>query len=254
MRNLLDLTNAADRAAAAQTNHERTQRVAFQRTPTLVAGVANTIIGPPVADVPHPYAGGDWAVDDLWVDSLGSLHRCTGDGNPGDWVQIDEAIVADATARDALAEVPVGYRVITADDGKRFIFDDPAWTEIGGGGGAALPSGAIIMWSGSIETIPAGWFLCDGANGTPDLQNKFIRGASEDLIPGDTGGSEVHSHHVAQSTQETDAVLNTGVDLVDASGGGDIQKSTAHTHDMEFDTADANSLPPFYVLAFIMKS
>lgn len=37
-----------------------------------------------------------------------------------------------------------------------------------------MPSGGIIMWSGTIASIPAGWALCNGANGTPDLTDKFI--------------------------------------------------------------------------------
>lgn len=43
-----------------------------------------------------------------------------------------------------------------------------------------VPSGAIMMWSGTIATIPSGWYLCDGANGTPNLTNKFIIGADAD--------------------------------------------------------------------------
>lgn len=39
---------------------------------------------------------------------------------------------------------------------------------------AAMPQGGIIMWSGTIASIPAGWALCNGANGTPDLTDKFI--------------------------------------------------------------------------------
>lgn len=39
---------------------------------------------------------------------------------------------------------------------------------------AAVPQGGIMMWSGTIASIPVGWALCDGANGTPDLTDKFI--------------------------------------------------------------------------------
>lgn len=49
------------------------------------------------------------------------------------------------------------------------------WTEFG-----AIPSGLISMWSGTIATIPAGWVLCNGSNGTPDLRDKFIVGARQD--------------------------------------------------------------------------
>jgi hypothetical protein len=43
-----------------------------------------------------------------------------------------------------------------------------------------IPSGVIVMWSGSIATIPGGWYLCDGSNSTPDLRNKFIIAANAD--------------------------------------------------------------------------
>lgn len=43
-----------------------------------------------------------------------------------------------------------------------------------------IPSGVIVMWSGSIASIPSGWLLCDGTNSTPDLRNRFIIGANAD--------------------------------------------------------------------------
>lgn len=67
-----------------------------------------------------------------------------------------------------------------------------------------VPSGGIIMWSGSIATIPSGYVLCNGANGTPDLRDKFIVGAKQDdsgvaktNITGSltqAGGAVSHSH------------------------------------------------------------
>lgn len=39
---------------------------------------------------------------------------------------------------------------------------------------SGMPAGGIIMWSGTIASIPAGWSLCNGSNGTPDLTDKFI--------------------------------------------------------------------------------
>lgn len=43
-----------------------------------------------------------------------------------------------------------------------------------------IPSGIISLWSGTIATIPSGWYLCNGSNSTPDLRDKFIIGASAD--------------------------------------------------------------------------
>ena len=40
-----------------------------------------------------------------------------------------------------------------------------------------LPTGVIVMWSGAVSTVPSGWALCNGQNGTPDLRDRFIVGA-----------------------------------------------------------------------------
>lgn len=42
--------------------------------------------------------------------------------------------------------------------------------------------GMILMWSGTIATIPAGWHLCDGTYGTPNLKDRFVVCASTDNI------------------------------------------------------------------------
>ena len=55
---------------------------------------------------------------------------------------------------------------------------------------ALTPVGLISMWSGKINEIPAGWVLCDGQNGTPDLRNKFIRGAENQNDLGTRGGED----------------------------------------------------------------
>ena len=50
------------------------------------------------------------------------------------------------------------------------------------------------MWSGT--TAPAGWALCDGNGGTPDLRNRFVVGSGSTYASGNTGGSTTHSHTV----------------------------------------------------------
>jgi microcystin-dependent protein len=58
-----------------------------------------------------------------------------------------------------------------------------------GAGFGYVPSGGIIMWSGSVASVPAGWFLCDGTNSTPDLRNRFIVGAGDTYAVAATGGA-----------------------------------------------------------------
>lgn len=45
---------------------------------------------------------------------------------------------------------------------------------------SAVPYGCILIWSGTIATIPTGWRICDGTNNTPDLRDKFVIGAKLD--------------------------------------------------------------------------
>lgn len=72
-----------------------------------------------------------------------------------------------------------------------------------------VPAGGIILWSGAKTAIPTGWYLCDGTNGTPNLQDKFVVGAGNSYAVGATGGnasvtlteSQLPSHtHSASST------------------------------------------------------
>merc|ERR1711971_838163 len=51
-----------------------------------------------------------------------------------------------------------------------------------------MPQGAVVMWTGTANDIPNGWTLCDGSNGTPDLQNRFVIGASDQYPAHQTGG------------------------------------------------------------------
>lgn len=83
-----------------------------------------------------------------------------------------------------------------------------------------VPAGGIIMWSGSVASIPAGWLLCDGNNGTPNLQNRFIVGAGDTHTPGATGGADSvtlaeanlpsHTHSFSATTGAAGSHSHTG--------------------------------------------
>jgi hypothetical protein len=64
---------------------------------------------------------------------------------------------------------------------------------------ALIPPGSIIMWTGAVGSIPAGWHLCDGTGGTPDLRNRFIMGAGA-VATGTVGGAATHSHGTGSAT------------------------------------------------------
>ncbi len=75
----------------------------------------------------------------------------------------------------------------------------------------AVPKGVIVMWSGPLATIPTNWALCDGSNGTPDLRDKFILGATNSSDIGQTGGNHSYSLTVDQlpSHNHTGTTNNT---------------------------------------------
>lgn len=143
----------------------------------------------------------------------------------------------------------------------------------------AVPAGGIIMWSGSIGSIPTGWFLCNGANGTPNLQDRFVIAAGSGYAVAATGGSAnaiVVSH--THTTTLTDPghshtpsgggsfVANNNGGGNSAGGGGFLTNAgttgstTSVGTGITVSTAAAGAsgtnanLPPYYALAFIMKS
>jgi len=54
--------------------------------------------------------------------------------------------------------------------------------------------GMIMLWYGSVASIPSGWHLCDGSMGTIDLRNKFVPCAGDAYTPGDAGGADSQTH------------------------------------------------------------
>jgi hypothetical protein len=61
-----------------------------------------------------------------------------------------------------------------------------------------FPIGGIMYWSGSSGSIPAGYAVCDGTGGTPDLRDRFVPCAGGAYAVGETGGSDTvvgsHTH------------------------------------------------------------
>lgn len=109
-------------------------------------------------------------------------------------------------------------------------------------------SGGIIIWSGAIGAIPAGYVLCDGNNGTPDLRNKFVIAAGDTYAVAAEGGSNTHTH--------TD---NFSIDAVDDSvevnaGSGENPADNGHNHGISGAVIQASNLPVYYSLAYIMKT
>ena len=194
--------------------------------------------------------------------------------------------IAQATSGPNVPDV--GAKNPVSDDGT-------FWKAVNSGNDAgAVPIGGILSFTGTFGgtgnrfPIPLGssapltnWCLCDGSttNGlpVPDLRGLFIRGASDDVPAGSTGGSETHSHSLSGTVGDTTLtekqlashahVFPTwygsgghstgcsgsspqGSDKTTATTGG----SQPHSHSLSGASGEASSLPPYYALAYIMRT
>ena len=111
----------------------------------------------------------------------------------------------------------------------------------------ALALGVIAIWNGSIATIPGGWALCDGTQGTPDLRDRFLQGAGGSLNPDDTGGASTHTHPFTSDLHFH--TMLAGPTITDGAVFSDLTDSVA----VVGTTDAASSNPPFHALAYIMR-
>lgn len=114
--------------------------------------------------------------------------------------------------------------------------------------------GMIMLWKGTIATVPSGWHICDGTMGTPDLRQKFVIGPISDVHPfykpNGTGGASSHDHDFTGDGHAHD--LGTGNELTHDIPNGDHQHQT--TVSPASGTTDAKShYPDFHCLCYIMK-
>jgi len=140
---------------------------------------------------------------------------------------------------------------------------------------ATFTAGMIIIWSGSLGSVPAGWVLCDGTNSTPDLRNRFVVAAGDTYAVGATGGSAnaiVVTHtHTATSVVSDPGHVHTqigttpGLAAFSSAGSAAVANSSntgSAVTDITVATTNANAgtsgtnanLPPYYALAYIMKT
>jgi hypothetical protein len=209
---------------------------------------------------PHVPPPGSTTAGDLYVDLQSRTM----------WLGVDEAVdpagavllsdivgtdaAIDQTLLDAKAYTDTGVATraptVHTHTSSQITDFTPAVQAIIGPSGAKFARGMIMMFSGSLATIGtgdlAGWALCDGSNGTPDLRDKFILGAGNrptgvpntgDSFNTTAGGAHDHAINptaisIAQMPSH-DHTPGTGGENVDhahyISGTTDAQGQHSHT-------------------------
>ena len=142
-----------------------------------------------------------------------------------------------------------------------------------------VPINGIIMWAGTIQQAEAltNWAICDGANGTPDLRDKFVLGVgstanASTAAVDDQGGSKdavvvEHKHSITDpghfhttldgvGKNQYSEPLNVGVGSdgsVNTTGNTDTKGTgITETQDNGVDGTDAN-MPPYWALCYLMR-
>jgi hypothetical protein len=138
--------------------------------------------------------------------------------------------------------------------------------------GGIVPVGGIIMWSGSVPTIPTGWALCNGTNSTPDLRDRFIVAAGGSYANAAVGGTANaivvshthtatvtdpgHFHSYGGGTQVQAGADNSGPVVVGTTAYSTGSKTTgiSVSNSTEGSSGTNQNLPPYYALAYIMRT
>jgi microcystin-dependent protein len=146
-----------------------------------------------------------------------------------------------------------------------------------------LPRGVIVAWTGTSP--PTGWALCDGENGTPDLRGRFILGLGHgsgltNRTINQRDGAETHTLTVAQIPAHNHTMNNAGnhkhqlnlqqhnrmfgghgpaLSTMTCCGASAANLTTTdsgnHTHTINNTGGGQahNNMPPYHVLAYIMR-
>lgn len=84
---------------------------------------------------------------------------------------------------DALETTRVRNDIAQSIEGPLTVINAVDAASVRQGGAILIPRGIIVSWFGAVASIPGGWLLCDGTNGTPDLREKFAYGAGGATAP-----------------------------------------------------------------------
>lgn len=170
---------------------------------------------------------------------------------------------ADAVENFTITQ-PTGVLSREADQNIRSVFNNDymSVTTLNADSFNLIAPKTIIMWYGTTSNIPTGWVLCNGANSTPNMTDRFIMAntinASKDMAinaSGTVGAGSSHTHTPSTTTKSFYSNISaTGKSFGSAVTGYTLNADTAHTHGSATINAVTQMNPKWASLVFIMKT
>lgn len=175
----------------------------------------------------------------------------------------------------SVAGTATGVTPSSGDNSTKFATTAFVSSAVSGG----IPAGVITMWYGIVSSIPSGWVLCNGSNGTPDLRDRFVVGAGSTYAVGATGGSAnaivvSHTHSASSSvsdpghTHTTFNGSNLNSNVTNGGVAGTVIRGSTYSNETNSSNTGISvstsisstgssgtnaNLPPYYALCYIMK-
>lgn len=193
--------------------------------------------------------------------ALGSPLPVTSGGTGVTTLTANNVILGNGTSNPSFVAPGANGNVLTSN-GTTWVSSTPV----------VFVTGMIMLWSGSIASIPAGWVLCDGTNSTPDLRSRFVVGAGSTYSVNSTGGTAdaivvSHTHTATVTDPGHNHTYITRGSTPPQSGSatpcwnGTVTDNTGTATtgiSVGISTTGASgtnaNLPPYYALAYIMKT
>jgi microcystin-dependent protein len=159
--------------------------------------------------------------------------------------------IVEVTAESISSFLPISVEMGGTPHQRTLHFKIPRSETVGVGN---VPDGTIVMWG--FPTIPDGWALCDGQNGTPDLRDRFIVGAGEKYSVGDVGGSDsviLTENQMPRHNHELTFGGSAAANLIRVLGANNAAGSSGVPVSIAGGDEAHENRPPYFALAYIIK-
>jgi hypothetical protein len=152
----------------------------------------------------HDITHGHGAVSHSHFAALGGANSSDRDLGTGDGPPKAPSSHTHNITLDSKSETPADYSGTagSAETVEPAYYKLRALQNISGVKKAPRP-GMIAMTRNNLDRIPPGWVLCNGANGTPDLRDKYVKVVNITSEVGDTGGANTHTHALGDAHTHT---------------------------------------------------